>query len=116
MPKPGKTEATPAELYGPLLARVQERGILADGKTFVDAVPTRPIADIMADFAHLPPGDRELLRFVSANFHLPMRVAPPVPVVPVEPLRAHIRSMWSDLARGPQSGSVNSSALPVGHR
>lgn len=116
MPKLRKTEATPAELYGPLLARVQERGILADGKTFVDAVPTRPIADIMADFERLPSGDAALLQFVAANFKLPTRIAAPVPAAPVEPLRDYIRSMWSNLARDPQSASLNSSVLPVGHR
>lgn len=116
MPKPKQAESTPAELYGPLFARVQESGILADGKTFVDAVPTRPIAEIMADFERLPPGDAELLRFVAANFRLPMRIAPPEPAAPTQPLRTHIRSMWSTLARDPQTGILNSSALPVGHR
>lgn len=116
MPKSKHTDATPAELYGPLLIRVQESGILADGKTFVDAVPTRPIADIMADFVRLPPGDVELLRFVTANFRLPSQVNRPEPSVPTQPLRAHIRSMWSSLARDPQSDILNSSALPVGHR
>ncbi|MDO9367570.1 MAG: alpha,alpha-trehalase TreF [Sphingopyxis sp.] len=116
MPKPKQADATPAELYGPLLARVQERGILADGKTFVDAVPTRPIVDIMADFALLPSGDAALLRFVADNFRLPSQVDLPQPSVPTQPLRAHIRSMWSSLARDPQSGILNSSALPVGHR
>ncbi len=116
MPKPKPADATPAELYGPLFARVQESGILADGKTFVDAVPMRPIADIMADFEHLPPGDAELLGFVAANFRLPVRIAPPEPGTPTQPLRAHIRSMWSSLARDPQTGILNSSALPVGHR
>jgi alpha,alpha-trehalase len=116
MPKSRQTEATPAELYGPLLARVQESGILADGKTFVDAVPTRLIADIMADFALLPPNDDALLRFVAANFRLPVRIDPPELSVPTQPLRAHIRSMWSTLARDPQTGIMNSSALPVGHR
>lgn len=116
MPRPKRPDPTPAELYGPLLARVQERGILADGKIFVDAVPLRPIADIMADFGSLPPDDAELLRFVDANFRLPTRVEPPVPAVPTQPLRAHIRAMWSNLARDPQSGSHNSSVLPVSHR
>ncbi|WP_447763273.1 alpha,alpha-trehalase TreF [Sphingopyxis panaciterrae] len=116
MPKPRKTEATPAELYGPLLACVQERGILADGKTFVDAVPLRPIADIMADFERLSPGDEALRRFVDANFRLPARFDPPDPAAPTQSLRAHIRAMWSNLARDPQSGAINSSALPVGHR
>lgn len=113
---PKRAKPTPAELYGPLLAAVQERDILTDGKTFVDAVPKRPIAEIMADFAQLPPGDAELLRFVAANFDLPPSIDPAVPVMPAQPLRAHIRSMWSTLARDPESGAANSSALPVGHR
>ncbi len=116
MPKHKRAEPTPAELYGPLLAMVQERGVLADGKTFVDAVPKRPIGEIMADFACLPNGDDELLRFVVANFDLPPAIEPTVPGMPSMPLRAHIRSMWSNLARGPEAGAVNSSALPVGHR
>ena len=116
IPKSGRSDATPAELYGPLLARVQERGILTDGKTFVDAVPVRPVADIMADFAILPPGDADLLRFVTANFQLPASVDLALPVAPARPLRDHIRSMWSLLSRDPESGAANSSALPVGHR
>ncbi|WP_231737074.1 hypothetical protein [Sphingopyxis sp. HXXIV] len=115
MPKP-RIEPTPAELYGPLFARVQERGILSDGKIFVDAVPRRPIGDIMADFAALPAGDAELMRFVEANFRLPARVAPLEPALPTRPLREHIRAMWPTLARGPQPGAPDSSALPVGHR
>ena len=109
-------KSTPADLYGPLLARVQERGILADGKTFVDAEPTRPIVDIMADFTQLQPGDDALRHFVAANFRLPERVDQPEPSVPTLPLRAHIRAMWSNLARDPQTGTLHSSALPVGHR
>lgn len=111
-----RAKATPAELYGPLLAAVQERDILSDGKTFVDAVPRRPIADIMADFAALPVGDAELLRFVAANFDLPPSIDPVAPAAPALPLRDYIRATWASLARDPQSGADNSSALPVGHR
>jgi alpha,alpha-trehalase len=114
MPKHAK--ASPADLYGPLLAAVQERDILADGKTFVDAVPKRPIADIMADFARLPEYDNELLRFVRANFDLPPSIDPIVAGKPVAPLRDYIRSTWSTLARDPHAGMANSSALSVGHR
>jgi alpha,alpha-trehalase len=114
MARPAK--ATPQELYGPLLAAVQESEILADGKTFVDAVPKRPVADIMADFAHLRAGTSELRNFVAANFDLPPAVAPAVPAVSELPLRDHIRALWADLARGPEAGAANSSALAVGHR
>lgn len=116
MPKRKPAERSPADLYGPLLARVQERGILGDGKTFVDAVPRRPVNDIMADFAVLGGDDAELRAFVAANFDLPLEVEPVAPAMPVQPLRAHIRAMWPSLAREPAPGADNGSALPVGHR
>ena len=114
--KSRRKDSTPAELFGPLLSRVQERGILADGKTFVDAVPKRPIDDIMADFGRLIGGDPELKEFVEANFDLPQPSEPATASRPALPLRQHIRSMWADLAREPETGAHNSSALPVGHR
>lgn len=116
MSKYKHASATPAELYGPLLARVQESGILTDGKTFVDAVPVRAIADIMSDFAELADGDEELLGFVVANFVLPPSVDRAAPGTPMLPLREYIRSMWSKLAREPVTCAANSSALPLGHR
>lgn len=107
---------SPADLYGPLLAKVQESGILADGKTFVDAIPKRPVDAIMADFAKLPAGDDELRAFVEANFDLPIVTQTETPAKPTKALRAHIRDMWQELARAPGIGSDNSSALPVRHR
>jgi alpha,alpha-trehalase len=114
---PDPSQATPQELYGPLLAAVQERDILADGKTFVDAMPKRPIAKIMADFQRFSGNDGELARFVSANFELPPAVIAATAVTANSdvPLRAHIRATWSNLARAPTIGTTNSSALPVRH-
>ncbi len=107
---------SPADLYGPLLAKVQERGILADGKTFVDAIPRRAVADIMADFAALPSGDDALRRFIEENFDLPVLIGQAEPSAPTTPLRAYIHDMWNELARAPGQGIDNSSALPIGHR
>lgn len=108
---------SPADLYGPLLAKVQERGILADGKTFVDAVPKRAIAAIMADFEKMRVGDDDTLRrFVAENFDLPVSLDRAEPGPPTKPLRTYIRDMWKELARAPGQGSDNSSALPIGHR
>ena len=90
--------------------------MLADGKTFVDAVPNRPVADILADFARIPPGDGALLRFVLENFELPPAAEVPLPARTALPLRAKIRSMWPILTRGPEARGANSSALAVGHR
>lgn len=106
----------PFELYGPLLAAVQERGILGDGKAFVDAVALRPTADIMADFSRLTFDDAQLLRFVKANFNLPNEGDPAPSSTPATPLREHIKAMWSKLARPPSLDNANSSALPIAHR
>jgi alpha,alpha-trehalase len=107
---------TPASLYGALFARVQECGILADGKTFVDAVPRRPAAAILADFAALDPCDAALRQFLTANFELPAAVDPFVPGPRKRPLRAHIRAMWPALARDAVVPPADSSALAIGHR
>ncbi|SEH19674.1 alpha,alpha-trehalase [Sphingopyxis sp. YR583] len=106
-------EPSPADLYGPLLAKVQERAILADGKTFVDALPRRPVDEIMRDFAKLPAGDEALRSFIAANFDLPAAAMEARPAV--LPLRDHIRALWKDLARAPEQAS-SGSALPVQHR
>lgn len=108
-----RAEPSPADLYGPLLAKVQERAILPDGKTFVDALPKRSVAAIMKDFAHLPSGDEALRAFVAANFDLPATTDSARPAV--LPLREHIRALWNDLAR-PARQTASGSALSVRHR
>lgn len=45
------SDATPADLYGPLFEAVQIGKVFADGKNFVDATPRIPVAEIMADHA-----------------------------------------------------------------
>ena len=115
MPEFKHGEASPAELFGPLLAQVQERAILADGKTFVDAVPRRPANEIMTDFAKLSAGDDELLRFVNANFDLPSDTENEPGGAPTKPLREYIQTMWRSFARAPAAPIDNSSALAVSH-
>jgi alpha,alpha-trehalase len=111
-----RATATPQEIYGPLFTAVQERDILADGKTFVDAVPKRPVVDIMADFETLSDEDDDALaRFIVANFDLPSSApaSANAPGHPAVPLRDHIRAMWSTLARDPTVAAEHSSALPI---
>lgn len=106
-------DSSPADLFGPLLAKVQERAILPDSKTFVDALPKRPVAEIMRDFARLPAGDEALRAFIAANFDLPAAAEGTRPAV--LPLREHIRALWKDLARAPKQ-AASGSALAVQHR
>ncbi|MGR6329008.1 alpha,alpha-trehalase TreA [Sphingomonas sp. XXL09] len=97
---------SPADLFGPLFVAVQTQKIFPDGKTFVDAVPKRDPAAIMADFDRARIGD--LKAFVLANFTVPG-------VNDHEPkdLRAHVRSLWPMLVRQPVPPAPGSSALPL---
>ncbi|MEO0319250.1 MAG: hypothetical protein RL404_2927 [Pseudomonadota bacterium] len=107
-------DLTPAELFGPLFSAVQERSILSDGKAFVDAVPRRPAAAILADYAQFSGDDAALLRFVKSNFELPPQAEAISATASALPLRQHIRAMWPALARAPRERA--SSALAVRHR
>lgn len=109
-------DPSPADLFGPLLAKVQERAILPDGKTFVDALPKRPVAEIMRDFAVLAPGDDALRAFIAANFDLPATTETAGRTASAQPVRARIGAMWKELARAPDDLGAGGSALPVQHR
>ncbi len=111
-----KPKLTPAELYGPLFSAVQEGGIFADGKAFVDAVPRRPIEAILKDFESLGTNKADLLSFVHANFDLPQAVSVRMPAAFGNSLRDYIRSLWPALSREPQLGVEFSSELKIAHR
>ena len=94
---PAASEArTPADLYGALFRAVQLGRVFPDGKTFVDAVPKRGPAAILADYERRRPTGPSLRAFVLANF-----VVPGVNDTGVLPLREHIRRLWPVLARPP---------------
>ncbi|WP_431469048.1 alpha,alpha-trehalase TreF [Sphingosinithalassobacter sp. LHW66-3] len=111
--------ATPADLYGDLFVQVQMRRIFPDGKTFVDAVPRREPAAILAawrerDFAG---DDAALRRFVLDNFDLPAADAQPTPSLvrrgPALPLESHIGALWAHLTKPPVVSERGSSALAL---
>lgn len=106
---------SPAQLFGPLLGAVQSRGVLGDGKAFVDAVPLRPADEIMEDFAAIPAGDAALREFLKRNFQLPAVMPPAIPSVATVSLRQHIRSLWCQLERGPAAAVGQGSALGIAH-
>ncbi|GFZ98093.1 MULTISPECIES: alpha,alpha-trehalase TreF [Sphingobium] len=104
--------ATPADLYGAMLAQVQLNQLFEDGKTFVDAVPRRSTDDILRAFEALPHDSQCLRDFVIAHFDLP----DPAGVHPAhgEPdLRHYIRSIWPELHRDGAHPPENGSLLPV---
>jgi len=105
---------SPAELYGPLYAAVEEAHVFPDGKTFADAVATRPAAAIMAAWRNQHPvGKAALATFVAANFEVPAAPAAPPPSKVRLPLTAHIARLWNVLRRPPLAPVAGSSALAL---
>jgi alpha,alpha-trehalase len=110
--------ATPADRFGPLFEAVQMRRIFQDGKTFVDAVPKRADAAILADYRKGDfDDDRALRAFVLANFDVPGLETPPAsPTGPRLPIERHIAGLWPHLTRDPVTPPPGSSALAVADR
>ncbi|MBO9557112.1 MAG: alpha,alpha-trehalase TreF [Caulobacter sp.] len=106
--------ASPADTYAELFHQVQMRKLFPDGKTFVDARPKRPPAEILAAYrVHAAFTDAELKRFVRANFDLPQNPAAPPPSKDRSTLKAHIAALWPVLTRAPVKAVDGDSALPL---
>jgi alpha,alpha-trehalase len=106
--------ATPADLYGELFAQVQLRRLFPDGKTFVDATPKRPVAEIMAAYRAGDFRDDAALRaFVTANFDVPDAPSVAANDTARPPLAEHIRKLWPQLTRPPVKPRPGSSALAM---
>ncbi|MEG3163164.1 alpha,alpha-trehalase TreA [Sphingomonas sp. PB2P19] len=107
---------SPAQLFGPLYHAVQMRGVFPDSKTFADAVPKRPVAAILADYAKCRcDADAALRQFVRVNFNIPETPAAP-PSPERLPLKAHIDALWPQLTRTTTTVPAGSSALTLPRR
>ncbi len=107
---------SPAQIFGPLYAQVELAHLFPDSKSFADAVPLRPAAQIMAEYHRLRPATGPALkRFVASRFRLPASpgVGEPEPVPAAASLLEHIRQLWPRLARPPLQVSDHSSQLPL---
>ncbi|MES2337674.1 MAG: alpha,alpha-trehalase TreF [Pseudomonadota bacterium] len=90
--------SSPAQLFGPLFAAVQERGLFADSKTFADAIPRYPAGQIMSDWqSETPDTDAALRAFVASHFDVPAENVPPL--LDARPLAPHICALWDELTR-----------------
>jgi len=105
---------TPAGLFGPLFAAVQEGLLFPDSKTFADARPRRAAAEILADWhADAPTGSDALSRFVFENFDIPHNE--PTETPDRLPLAEHIRALWPRLIRTSDMVDAGSSELSLPH-
>jgi alpha,alpha-trehalase len=104
--------ASPARTWGALFAAVQEARLFADSKTFADAVPRCPVADILRAWEEAAAPTGETLRqFVEANFTVPQVAAEPVAADPS--MADHIDRLWDALTRHPATHPPQSSGIDL---
>jgi len=101
---------------GPLFAAVQLSGIFADSKTFVDARPLAPAADVATDYARAR-GDTgfDLRSFVAAHFSLPRAPDSTFHTDTAQTMETHIGALWPVLTRAPppDTAVAPSSLIPL---
>jgi len=112
----GQTIVTtpPDKIYGKLFVDVQMDRVFQDGKTFVDCVPKRKPADIVADYeAQKGTPGFDLHKFVFDNFELPPAPNDTYKTNTAEDVVTHIHELWSVLKRTPDKFVEGSSLLPL---
>jgi alpha,alpha-trehalase len=104
----------PDKIYGKLFVDVQMNRVFADGKTFVDCVPKRKPAEILADYeAQKATAGFDLKKFVTDNFEVPGGPADTYKTNTSEDIVTHIKNLWSVLKRTPDKVVEGSSLLPL---
>jgi len=109
------TLPTPRQLYPGLFEAVQLGRVYADNKTFVDALPTAPPAEIVAAYARqrTQPGF-ELKTFVGQYFKPPVAATDVYRSNIQAGIRAHLDTLWTVLRRPGQAEAAQySSLLPL---
>ncbi|PTY03864.1 trehalase [Opitutaceae bacterium EW11] len=105
----------PEELYGRLFADVQRARVFPDQKTFPDAVPKRPVDEIVASYAAAKRSGQpvDLAAFVGTNFLVPETRSLAVPKA--RGVVEHVNELWRLLERAPDRPVSGSSLLPLPH-
>jgi alpha,alpha-trehalase len=115
-PQPPVTGAyyDPARDLGALFHDVQVSGLFPDSKTFVDARPLVPPAEIIAHYAAARGAAGFSLRaFVEQYFALPRPVGESVRSDTARTMEEHIRALWPVLTRAPDAPDPRSSLIPL---
>ena len=104
----------PDKIYGKLFVDVQMNRVFSDGKTFVDCIPKRKPAEILADYdAKKDAAGFDLKKFVLDNFDLPAGPTDNYKTNTTEDVVTHIKNLWSVLKRTPDKFVEGSSLLPL---
>ncbi|MFW5946921.1 MAG: alpha,alpha-trehalase TreF [Gemmatimonadota bacterium] len=104
----------PSRDLGPLFPAVQLGGVFEDSKTFVDARPRTPPADVVRRYrARRDARGFDLDAFVRRNFDVPAPVGVTLPDEPAATMEAHLRALWPVLTRPADSPDPRSSLVPL---
>jgi len=104
----------PDKIYGKLFVDVQMNRVFPDGKTFVDCIPKRKPAEILADYdTQKETAGFDLKKFVADNFEIPAGPTDTYKTNATEDVVTHIKNLWSVLKRTPDKVVEGSSLLPL---
>jgi len=108
------TPKPPAEVFGALYRAVEMAQVFPDQKTFADAIPTEPPAQIMAAYeAEKGKPGFDLKAFVQAHFREPVLKTVTYQRKPGETVSDYIADLWTVLLRKPDTAEEYSSLLPL---
>lgn len=107
---------TPREAYPELFTAVQSAHVFDDSKTFVDAVPLQPVADINRAYRRERESrDFDVRAFVLRHFELPGEPDTSTIGDSDLPIDAHIEGLWDALTRNADDPGQHSSLIPLPH-
>jgi len=115
-PAPAAARYDPSRDLGPLFHDVQVSRVFQDSKTFVDARPLRPPAEIAARYdAARGAAGFDLAAFVERHFAVPEPAGAGVRTDTTQTMEEHIRALWPALTRTPDAADASSSLIPLPH-
>ncbi|MGQ0815085.1 MAG: alpha,alpha-trehalase TreF [Gemmatimonadota bacterium] len=104
----------PAQALGSVFHDVQMARVFSDGKTFVDARPALPPAQVVARYnaARTAP-QFNMYNFVQAHFDVPKPFAGDFRSDTTRSMEEHIRALWPMLTRAADQPDARSSLIPL---
>ena len=104
----------PERDLGPLFQAVQLARVFEDSKTFADARPLMPPADIVAAYAEAKDGPGfDLAAFVGVHFEAPGAVGEGYEADRTQTMEQHIRALWPVLTRPSDDPARLTSLIPL---
>ena len=113
-PASGEERYDPSRALGSLFGDVQRARVFPDGKTFVDARPLFPPAEVAARYAaERGAAGFDLKAFVARNFAAPRPAGGDFHADTSRTMEQHVRALWPALTRPADTADARSSLIPL---